>query len=436
MFKKLFSLTQTKQKHTSQPKEEIGVFGKESLEITRIIKKYNIKQGVIILLEFNNMMEASLLYPDHKIDSILSKVTKNVILKTQYKLYAFEVPCEQIVIVIPDIESKKLIHYINKLNKLIKEYLCSIHNELPMYLYHKIGSAIINQDNFQVDIIIKQASVALKHCIQSPNTPFVLYSDINYAQDTKIQFGMVHELNKALSQNKLRLAFQPIVNANDGSIAYYESLLRIIQDDGSIISAGSAIAAAEKIGLINTIDNCVLDLVAQELRDNKKISLSLNISGYAIDNQTWIRKFSKLMQNNPDMIDRLIIEITETAWQNNIAKVAMFVAHVQNIGCRVALDDFGAGYTSFRQLRILSVDILKIDGSFIRDIVDNASNRILVKAIADICISLGIEVVAEFVESGDIVRVLMDLNIDYMQGNYFSPALNYRKWVSDSQQNS
>ena len=104
---------------------------------------------------------------------------------------------------------------------------------------------------------------------------------------------------------------------------------------------------------------------------------------------------------------------------------------MQEMGCKVALDDFGAGHTSFKQLKMLPVDVIKIDGCFVRDIIQNTENQIFVKTLIDIIRALGLKSVAEFVENGEIAKLLLDLKVDYMQGNYFCPALNYRSWIED-----
>ena len=114
----------------------------------------------------------------------------------------------------------------------------------------------------------------------------------------------------------------------------------------------------------------------------------------------------------------------------NLNKVIEFVDTVQSLGCQIAIDDFGAGYTSFTQLKLLNADIIKIDGIFIRDIVDNHDSRLFVKTLIDFAKAFCLQTVAEFVETGDIAKNLIDLGVDYLQGYYFGKALNYRPWVN------
>jgi EAL domain-containing protein (putative c-di-GMP-specific phosphodiesterase class I) len=118
----------------------------------------------------------------------------------------------------------------------------------------------------------------------------------------------------------------------------------------------------------------------------------------------------------------MIIEITETTALRDLKETAYFIATLQDTGCMFALDDFGSGYTSFRQIRALSFDFIKIDGSLISDIATNEHNRLLVKSLLEYMKGLKVKTVAEFVETGETAKILMDYGIDYMQGNYFGKA--------------
>jgi EAL domain-containing protein (putative c-di-GMP-specific phosphodiesterase class I) len=154
----------------------------------------------------------------------------------------------------------------------------------------------------------------------------------------------------------------------------------------------------------------------------------MNISNISIDNPIWLNKARNLLQD-VDIASRLTIEITETGAQRDLTKLSSFVNFVQGLGSQIAIDDFGAGYTSFKQLQFLQADIIKIDGMFIRDIVTNYDNRFFVQMMLDCSKTFNMKTVAEFVENGEIAKVLMELDVDYMQGNYFGLAVNYRSWI-------
>tara|TARA_B100001123_G_scaffold406497_1_gene497818 strand:+ start:862 stop:2214 length:1353 start_codon:yes stop_codon:yes gene_type:complete len=233
------------------------------------------------------------------------------------------------------------------------------------------------------------------------------------------EMSLANYLHKAIEENRLLLAYQPIINSKDGSLAHVEALLRIRSDDGKISSAGALIPIAERMGLIDIIDERVLKMVVKELRRDPTTNIAFNISNLTTHNAQWMHLFCELMTETPEIAERLIVEITETAAHRDLQHTAVFVAEIQSFGCQVALDDFGSGYTSFRQLKTLSVDMVKIDGSFVKDLVDSADNRFFVKTLLDFTNAFGLRSVAEFVENGEIAKMLMELGVEMLQGYYF-----------------
>ncbi|MDE3061375.1 MAG: EAL domain-containing protein, partial [Pseudomonadota bacterium] len=202
---------------------------------------------------------------------------------------------------------------------------------------------------------------------------------------------------------------------------------------GKISTAGALIPVAEKMGLIDLIDTMVMEKVIGELRHDKDIVLAFNVSNLTTENPVWLDRIGELVKETPEVASRLIVEITETAAHRDLRRAAFFVASLQALGCQVALDDFGSGYTSFRQLKALSVDMVKIDGAFVKDIARSADNRFFVKTLLDFAQGFGLPTVAEFVENGEITKILMEMGVDFMQGYYFGKPANYRAWLHEGE---
>src|SRR5262249_40515451 len=158
------------------------------------------------------------------------------------------------------------------------------------------------------------------------------------------------------------------------------------------------IPIAERMGLIDLIDTMVMEMVVGELRYDPKVVLAFNVSNMTTENPIWLESLSQFVKETPEIAPRLIVEITETAIHRDLRRTAFFVASLQSLGCQVALDDFGSGYTSFRQLKALSVDMVKIDGVFVKDLAQSADNRFFVKTLLDFAQGFGLQTVAEFVE--------------------------------------
>lgn len=247
--------------------------------------------------------------------------------------------------------------------------------------------------------------------------------------ESRNQMILASYIQNAFANEKMRLAFQPIIDSRNGEVAYYECLLRIINEDGSVASAGPFIPIAEKLGFIDAIDVMVFKMAVSELVRSPELTLSVNLSNASMNDSQWLKNAVRLLSEH-NVGPRLIVEITETSEARDVQNVARFVSTLQELGCRVALDDFGTGYTSFSQLKSLPVDIIKIDGSFVRDITSNPQNRFFVKTLMEFSKNFNLKSVAEFVENQETADILTSMEVDFLQGNYFSPAVQYRDWVS------
>jgi EAL domain-containing protein (putative c-di-GMP-specific phosphodiesterase class I) len=256
------------------------------------------------------------------------------------------------------------------------------------------------------------------------------------ADNSRQQMGLANYLLKAFKEKRLRLAYQPIIESKTGKTLHYEALLRLISQTGKISSAGALIPVAEKMGLIDIIDTMVMEMVIEELKRDPHVSLAFNVSNWTTENPVWLDGITQHLKDAPDVASRLIVEITETAMHRDLRRTAFFVASLQSMGCLVALDDFGSGYTSFRQLKALSVDMVKIDGVFIKDLAHSTDNQFFVKTLLDFAQGFGLHTVAEFVETGEIAKTLMQMGVDSMQGYYFGKPENHRTWLNEGEYKS
>jgi EAL domain-containing protein (putative c-di-GMP-specific phosphodiesterase class I)/GGDEF domain-containing protein len=315
--------------------------------------------------------------------------------------------------------------------KTLIQMLALQHEVGALHITCAIGSVCFPDPATTVADALDKAYIALNN---NNNLVFSAFEETEFdSENSRQQMALANYLHDAIVENRLRLAFQPIIRAKTGEVGHYESLLRVVDKQGKISTAGPLIPVAERMGLIEIIDRLVVEKVVDELRAHPTVELAFNISSMTTGNPEWVRYLASLLQDDLSIASRMIVEITETAAQRDLRETAYFVASVQALGCQVSLDDFGSGYTSFRQLKALSVDMLKIDGAFIRDIIDNADNRFFVKTLLDFTAGYGLHTVAEFVESGEIAKVLMEMGVEYMQGFYFSQPLNYRPWLDEGE---
>jgi diguanylate cyclase (GGDEF)-like protein len=237
------------------------------------------------------------------------------------------------------------------------------------------------------------------------------------------------QVKDALREDRLCFAYQPVVDADAHTTELYECLLRMRGREGEIVPAGVFVPVIERLGLVREMDRKVLDLAVAELRAHPSVRLALNISGFTAVDHGWLRDLVSLVGHDADVARRLTVEITETAAIQDIDESARFVATVRELGCRVALDDFGAGFTSFRHLKQLTVDIVKIDGAFVRDIAKSEDNRVFVRTIVDLAHNFGLGTVAECVETAEDAAILAEEHVDWLQGWHFAKPSLDRPWL-------
>ena len=234
----------------------------------------------------------------------------------------------------------------------------------------------------------------------------------------------------ALSENRVVLAYQSIVDSKTSEAVAHECLVRISRPEGQVIQAGDFVPVAEQLGLVRRLDRRVLELTIASLTKYKGARLSLNVSGMTASDRPTLEQFVAYLENHTAVAPRLIVELTETAALIDIEESMRFVSRVRALGAKVAIDDFGAGYTSFRNLQALNVDMVKIDGSFVKGMDDNRDNQIFVRTLVDLAKNFNLETVAEWVADPREADILRAFGVDYMQGFLFSKPEIREPWTN------
>jgi len=237
------------------------------------------------------------------------------------------------------------------------------------------------------------------------------------------------EIVAALNERRIFLAYETVATATARQPAFYECLMRIRRADGSLISAGDIVPVAERLGLVRLLDHRVLELVVDEMIAAPEVHASFNVSAASTTDPDWWAGLGSLLRAHGGVANRLTVEITESAAIQDIDETRGFVARVKDLGCRIAIDDFGAGYTSFRNLRKLGVDIVKIDGAFVADIVRSEDDRAFVRTLIDLAKRLNLATVAEWVQSEQAAHTLEAWGCDYLQGALVGLASTERPWI-------
>ncbi|MDX1251039.1 MAG: EAL domain-containing protein [Gammaproteobacteria bacterium] len=226
-------------------------------------------------------------------------------------------------------------------------------------------------------------------------------------------------IRDALANDKFRLVFQPVLNLLSQEINHYEALIRMVGADQELISPHNFIPVAERMGLIHDIDLWVVENAIDILkRQPVYISVNINLSGHAFQDPALLPLIRDKLAATGVKAERITFEITETAAIANFSQTRNMIDELRKLGCRFALDDFGAGFNSFSYLKELPVDYLKIDGAFITNLVNDPVDQALVKSMTEVARTLGKHTVAEFVENSETLSLLKEYGVDYAQGYY------------------
>jgi len=300
----------------------------------------------------------------------------------------------------------------------------------PIHVTVSIGVVVFPQSARTGSDAMTKGDIALQKAKRSGRNTWSLY-DYSEEQRSHQRQNMViaEQVQRALREERMTLAFQPIVSSQSREPAFHECLLRMVQPDGEIVAAGAFMPVVEELGLIRLVDRKVLELVVEELGQFPDAHLAMNVSGMTAMDRSWLRNVAAMLRGKPEIAGRLVVEITETASLDDIDECTRFVATLRDLGCKVALDDFGAGYTSFRHLKTLAVDMVKIDGSFIRNLRENRDNLLFVRTLLDLARNFKLDTVAECVEYEEEIALLRDEGVHLLQGYVFGKPSLDRPWA-------
>jgi diguanylate cyclase (GGDEF)-like protein len=324
---------------------------------------------------------------------------------------------------------------VDDMNVAAERFLAGIRDQVvptqsgPVSVTASIGAVSVPRYARSANEAINRAHETLDMAKRRRAGSFALWRpNVERDAQRRVNIRVTDEIVTALNERRIVMAFEPVVEARSRNAAFYECLIRVEQDDGQVLLAPDIVPVAEKLGLIRLVDHRVLELVVAELAASPDVQLSLNISPDTTMDPDWWSSIESLMRAHPGAAERLIVEITETVAIHDIDDLRGFVTRLKNFGSRIAIDDFGAGYTSFRNLRKLGVDIVKIDGAFVQNIARSADDRAFVQTLIDLARRLEIKTVAEWVQDEESASMLRDWGCDYIQGRLIGLASSQRRW--------
>lgn len=296
-----------------------------------------------------------------------------------------------------------------------------------------------NHTNLTATQLLSAADTACHHAKAEGRDKLISYQigdqGLAQAQNT---MNLISVITTALEKNQFELYLQPIVPTHNTQVLnHFETLIRLQKADGQMIPPSIFIPIAEKYGLSKKIDLWVVTELLKHLASSANFCQSLhvitiNLSADSLMDSKFKNKLDQVLHNSQVPLNKLCFEVTETGSISNFLKVRDFIHHFKKLGCSFALDDFGTGMASFEYLSELPVDYLKIDGSFVKNIAHDPVMKEMVIAMNQIGHITQTQVIAEFVENQEIVKVLQAIGVDYLQGYYFSKPLPITTYLVDN----
>ena len=353
----------------------------------------------------------------------IGSVLRDALRSTNAELY--RLGGDEFAILLPEALRKQAVEGAEAALEAVRHYrFQASENRVVSNLSASIGIALYPFHGADVPGLFSNVDIAMYQAKELGRNRHVLFDQASdNLRSTHKRIHWAKRLRDALDDDRVTLFAQPVVRLRDQKPMHHEILVRLRDDEGGYILPGQFIELAESLSLIQEIDLQVIEKLLDFMRANgqagRKLRYFVNLSRVSISDQRWVKRALALLKRSGVNPSQLVFEITETAAMSEIDVTLTFINQVKELGCRFALDDFGAGFSSFYYLKRFEVDYLKIDGSFIRDLATDEGSRLFVRALNDVANGLSKQVVAEWIETPEVLALLNTMGAQYGQGYLF-----------------
>ncbi|WP_419769541.1 MAG: EAL domain-containing protein [Candidatus Marinarcus sp.] len=380
-----------------------------------------IKNPSIILLDIEKFHETNNLFGLDFGDKVLIYIAQKlgtICDKLHFKYY--RISADEFILLSQEEDSNLLIKLIEQIEDEIKTHPFE-NNNISFDIDISYGVVVASSDT-QNNMLIGMAESALSDARKSHKLYSIYTHERNQQKAYEYNFEWTKKIKQALVENRIDIYYQPILSTKSNKIEKIECLVRFLEENGDVISPNFFLHVAKRSRLYNEITKFVISKACETFASRTE-KFSINLSIEDIIESSTIQYLIKEVKKHA-LENRMVIEILESEGIDNYAQVIEVIEELKSFGIEIAIDDFGTGYSNFSHLVSLDIDILKIDGSLIKDLHVNASARSIVRSILSFTQELGIKTVAEFVSSKELYDIVKELGVDYAQGYYISKPLS------------
>ena len=388
-----------------------GLLNRYSFNMTILKQQY--KHPTFLLININGFKHINDLYGSDIGDYILQEVSQLIRLPIfdTYSPNYYRLGGDDFGILLEEIPEKKVYSLAEALSQSIKHFIF-VDNDIEINI--SVTIAINTEAPY-----LENADMVLKHHKKSKTDDIVIFKEeLGLREKIRDNIDTLQALALAIEEKRIVPYFQPIINLQEGKIVKYEALIRQIGIDGAVIPPVQFLELAAQTPLYRELTRTMIEQVFSAF-ENKPYRFSINLSMRDLLDKELMVMLEEQLQKNPESAKRLEIELLESESLFDIQAAEHFITLLKSYGCRVAIDDFGTGYSNFSYLAKLSVDTLKIDGSLISKILTDDKYLKTVETIVHYANTLGVETVAEFVETKEVALMLKKIGVTYAQGYYF-----------------
>lgn len=409
-----------------------GARFKEELERAVVLARRHHTTGVVLFIDLDRFKEINDTHGHEAGDRILLGVAEILRDSVRSTDIVARRGGDEFSIIMHNIDVESAAAKVQRMIERIKAFGID-YNGTRLTVTMSVGMVQYPQEERGADHLIMSADLAMYRAKDmGRNRLFVDAADATNETvgSVRAQLKWVDRLRYCLEHDEFEMHYQAIVPAKKQQRPLFEALLRIYDESGKVGSPALYIDAAEHFGLIQQLDLAVVKRVFITQKtltdDGIGVDISINLSSRTLGDPAVVPKLKRLMEEYKIDPNRIIFEVTETmalhdpAQMRDIAEIRAFINSLREMGFRFALDDFGTGFTSFKYLKVLDVDLVKIDGEYVKDLVTDADDRLFVKSMVQLCEGLGIATIAEFVENPEILGILEELGVGAGQGWLFA----------------